>query len=180
MNLIQKLRSADQFSWLAILASIIPLWLLSLAVTAEGFPAPPVPGNVAQIMVGLAIVISLVLLIKGWLIYDVLLLTIFPFILVFIFDEIATGYKTPFILLCAAIWSVGIIGAQRSQSLTWRWLILLFVAVLALVLAVNATQNYWQMGDEIGFVKCFPDPDSLLCPPVNGQAAPWWVLFFSR
>ena len=179
MEAIKKLRWVTADSWLAILASLLPLWLWSFAITLEGFPRPPTSLEMAAITsFWFAIPVSIVLLWKQWLPPDVLLVSLIPFVFVFKFDEISTRYKTPFILLCALILSIGIIGAQRSRSVTVRWSILLFAAVAVLVFSSNAAQNYWHMAEGLGHFDfgCFPDAYG--CPPLTGNETPWWVLFF--
>ena len=180
MDSIKKLRWFPEDSWLATFASLLPLWLWSLATTLEGFPRPPASFEMVAIAsFWLAIPVSIALLWKRWLSPDVFLVSLIPFVFVFNFDEISTRYKTPFILLCALILSIGMIVAQRSGSLTVRWLILLFVTVAVLVLSSNAAQNYWNMAGELGHFEfgCFPDAYG--CPPLTGNETPWWILFFS-
>lgn len=178
MEIIKKIQWFPEDSWLANFASLLPLWLWSLAITVEGFPKPPIPVEVGLASFWLAIAVSIVLLWKRWLPPDVLLVSLVPFVFIFNFDEISTRYKTPFILLCALILSIGMIGAQRSKSVTIRWLTLLFVAVAVLVFSSNAAQNYWHMAGELGSFDfgCFPD--AFGCPPLTGHETPWWVLFF--
>ena len=180
MEAIKKLRWVTEDSWLATLASLLPLWFWSLATTLEGFPRPPISLEIAAIAsLWLAIPVSIVLLWKHWLTLDVLLVSLLPFVIMFNFDEISTRYKTPFILLCALILSIGMIGAQRSKSVTARWLVLLCAAVAVLVFSSNAAQNYWHMADGLGSFEdfgCFPDAYG--CPPLTGNETPWWVLFF--
>jgi hypothetical protein len=92
------------------------------------------------------------------------------------FEEISTTYKSPFILLCALILSIGIIGAKRSNSVTVRWLLLLLLAVITWVLASHAAQSYWRMVDGLGFpFECMPDTQNC---PLPGNLSPWWVLIF--
>lgn len=177
METTKKYRWVTEDTWNATLASLLPLWLLSLAITTEGFPDPPILPELGITAFVLAIVVSIVLLWKWWLPFDVLLISFIPFLLLFKFDEISTSYKTPFILLCALTLSIGIVGAQSCSSVTVRWLILLFVAVAVLVLSSNAIQNYWQMVDGLGFpFECMPDTQDC---PLPGNLSPWWVLFFS-
>ncbi len=179
MEMIKKLRYVNEDSWLATFASLLPLWLLSLATTLEGFPRPPISLEmVAFASLWLVIPVSIVLLWKRWLPLDVLLVSLVPFVVMFNFDEISTRYKTPFILLCALILSIGMVIAQRSGSLTVRWLTLLFVVVAVLVFSSSAAQNYWHMAGELGHgdFGCFPD--AFGCPPIPGDAKPWWILFF--
>jgi len=108
----------------------------------------------------------------------VLLVSLVPFVFIFNFDENSTRYKTPFILLCALILSIGMVVAQRNGSLTVRWLLLLFVTIAVLVFSSNAAQNYWHMAGELGHFEfgCFPD--AFGCPPLTGNETPWWILFF--
>ncbi len=177
MKTMQKIEWEELGFWKATLASLLPLWLLSLAIMAEGFPHPPISGEWAVTAIYLAIAISIVLLWIGWLEFDIILYSLFPFILLFMFDEIATTYKSPFILLCAIILSIGIIGAKRSNSVTVRWLILLLLAVTVWVLASHAAQSYWQMFDGLGFAfRCFPGTQDC---PLPANLNPWWVLFFN-
>ena len=178
MEMIKKLRYANEDSWLATFASLLPLWLWSLAISVEGFPSPPIPVEVGIAFFGLAIALSILLIWKRWLSPDVLLVSLVPFVFIYNFDEISTRYKTPFILLCALILSIGMVIAQRSDSLTVRWLSLLFVTVAVLVLSSNAARNYWHMAGELGPFEfgCFPDAYG--CPPLTGNETPWWVLFF--
>ena len=178
METIKRIRLFPEDSWLATLASLLPLWLWSLAITVEGFPAPPIPVELGIASFWLAIALSIVLLWKRWLPPDVLLISLVPFVFMFNFDEISTRYKTPFILFCALILSIGMVIAQRSGSLTVRWLLLLIVTVAVFVLSSNAAQNYWQMASELGPFEfgCFPDSSG--CPPLTGNETPWWVLFF--
>lgn len=181
MEAITKSQWFSEDSWLATLVSLLPLWLWSLATTLEGFPRPPISLEIVAITsFWFAIPVSIVLLWKRWLPPDVLLISLLPFVIMFNFDEISTRYKTPFILLCALILSIGIVIAQRSGSVTVRWLILLFAAVAVLMLSSNAAQNYWQMADGLGPFEfgCFPDAYG--CPPLTGNETPWWTLFFSR
>jgi hypothetical protein len=176
MEMIKHARWTLEDSWLAVFASLLPLWLLASAVTAEGFPKPPISPELAIIAAIFALVLSIVLLWMGWLEVDIVLYSLFPFILAFMFEEISTSYKSFFILLCALILSIGVVGAKRSSSLTVRWLILLLLAVTVWLLASHAAQGYWQMVDGLGFpFECMPDsPDC----PLPGDLSPWWVLFF--
>jgi len=177
METIKKTRWFPEASWLATLASLLPLWLLSLAITVEGFPKPPIPVEVGIASFWLAIAVGIVLLWKSWLPPDVALVSLIPFVFMFNFDEISTRYKTPFILMCALILSIGMIVAQRSKSVTVRWLTLLVVAVTVLVLSSNAVSNYWQMVGGLDFpFECMPDTQDC---PLPDNLSPWWVLFFS-
>jgi len=164
-------------SWRATLASLLPLWLISFAIMAEGFPRPPISPALAITALLLAIAVAIVLLWKWPLSFPILLYYFIPFILLFFFDEISTSYKTLFILLCALILSIGIIGYQHSRSFGVGVLILVLVGIGTVALASHASQNYWQMASDFGFGNCFPDYSG--CPPLTGEETPWWVLFFS-
>jgi hypothetical protein len=168
---------ADSHPWSTTLASLVPLWLLSFAIMAEGFPRPPISIELARTSFVLAITVSIVLLWKKWMTIALLLFSLFPFHLLYVFDEISTTYKTPFIILCAFILTIGMVGYQRSRSAWLRWLILLGAFVVALVMAWHATFSFWRMTDDLGYVRCFPDAQG--CAPLTGQETPWWVLFLS-
>jgi hypothetical protein len=183
MEAIKKVQWQSEGSWMATLASLLPLWLLSVAVMVEGFPKPPIPLGVAVAAFVLAIPVSIVLLRKGWMEIDLLIYSLFPILLFFIFDEISTTYKSPFILLCVLLLSIGIVGAQRTSrstdSVTVRWLILFFVAAVTWVVASHAAQSYWQMVGDLGYgafpLECMPDTQGC---PLTGDLTPWWILFF--
>jgi hypothetical protein len=175
MQAIKSIRWITEDSWVATFANLLPLWLLSAAILSEGFPHPPIPRSLAVAALVLALAVGIVLLRKIWLTVDLLFVTLFPLILMFVFTEISTSYKTPFILLCTVLLSAGMIGAQRSNTITLRWVILLLIAVAAYGLAAHAAQNYWHMaGEYCG--ACFPDGQGY--PPLTGRETPWWVLFF--
>ncbi len=176
MEIIHEIGWADLGSWRAALASFLPLWLLSFA-----FAVPVSIDLVAYIAFYLAIPVSIILLRKGWLTFDLILYSLFPFpfIFSFIFEGIHTSYRTPFSLLCALVLTTGIVGYQRSlnkDSLTLAWLILLVTAIATWIFASHAAQNYWQMVSDLGYGCLLLTPG---CPPLTGNETPWWVLFFS-
>jgi hypothetical protein len=178
MEAIMKIRWAAQDSWMAILATLLPLWLLSFTIMVEGFPNPPISLAMAIVAFVLAIAISIVLLRVCWLTLDLILYSLFPFVFLFVFDEISTSYKTPFILVCALILSIAMVGAQRSSSENLRWRIWLVINILIWVLASHALERYWDMVDNLVFFgDCFPYTKG--CLPLAGNETPWWVLFFS-
>jgi hypothetical protein len=47
MEAIKKIRWGSEDSWIATLASLLPFWLLSVAIMAEGFPKPLIPRELA-------------------------------------------------------------------------------------------------------------------------------------
>jgi hypothetical protein len=141
MDKIQETRRAAPLAWVQALVSLLPLWLLSLAVMAEGFPRPPIPVQAAAALFVIAIAADSVLIWKGWMTVAAGLYSLAPLALLFVFDEISTAYKSPFIVLCALILTAGLIGCQRTR-LTWlRWRILLIVALAALVAALHAADG---------------------------------------
>lgn len=173
---VQEIHPTSVPTWGRTLAVLLPLWLFSLAVMAEGFPRSPVPLELAVVSFALAILLSIFLIWKGWLPPELILYSLIPLLLLYIFDEISTRYKTPFILVCALILTLGII-AYRSRLSTWlRWLILLAAAAVTLWLAVHAADEFWQMTAALGYKRCFPDAAG--CPPMPADALPWWRLFF--
>lgn len=176
MQTMRQTRQASEDSWAVTLICLLPLWLLSTAILVEGFPRPPISAPLAVTAFALAIAMSIVLLWIRWLSLDLLLYSLFPFVLLYLFDEISTDYKTPFILVCALILSIGMIGAQRSPSEKLRWHIWLIVNIVLWVVASHALQRYWDMVDTLVFGDCFPYTKG--CLPLAGNETPWWVLFF--
>ena len=178
MDYVKEICWADPRSWSTTLASLLPLWLLSLVVMAVGFPRAPISIEVAKTSFVLAITASIVLLLKRWMTIELLLYSHFPFLLLSTFDEISSTYKTPFIILCALILTAGVIGYQRrSSTRLGRGLILLFIAVVTFVIAWDATLSSWRMADDLSYVRCFSDYQG--CTPLTGRETPCWILFFS-
>ncbi len=179
MNKLKLTGKAELGSWQAIFASLLPLWLFSLAVSVEGFPKPPISLGVAIAALVLAVLISVILLLKKWTTVELVLCSLFPFLLLPKFDEISTSYKTPFLFFCALTLTVGFIGYQMSfrRSRVVGWLILGIFLAGAWLLANNAAGNYWQMVGDLGYVECMPDFTG--CASLTGNETPWWVLFFS-
>jgi len=175
--------SADLGSWRAAFASLLPLWAVALLVSMEGFPQSPLWDQAMIPLLGLAILLAIalpiLLLIKGWMTFDLALYNLIPFVFLFRFDEISTAYKTPFILGLTAILSLGIIGYQRSlyyDKIKLGWVILLAAAVLTLLLMRNSAANFWQMLSDLNYGNCFPGFTG--CPPLPPGALPWWRLLF--
>lgn len=164
--------------WLSTtLASLLSLWLLSIAIMVEGFPRPPISIELAYTSFILAISVSIVLLWKMWVTVELILYSIVPLILLRTFDEISTTYKSPFIFFCALILTSGVVGYQRYRSARWRWLILLSAAAVTLMMASHAADSYWQMAGDLGYGECFPDARG--CVSLTSQETPWWFLFSS-
>lgn len=174
----KEIRRVDPTSWILTLGSSLPLWLLSLSITGEGFPRPPISIEVAIIAFLSAILVSIVLLWRGWMTAELLIFSFLPLLMTYNFDEISTAYKTPFIIACASILVAGLVGYQRVPgSRLWRWLILLVAATLFLFAVWHASNGFWDMTRELGYVRCFPDAPG--CTPLKElDATPWWILFF--
>ena len=171
--------SVELGSWRAAFASLLPLWLVTLGVSAEGFPHPPITGKAVQIVLGLAFVLGILLLAKGWMTFELALVSLIPLVFFIPLDEITTAYKTPFLFAAAAILSLGILGYQRSlhgDSVTRAWAILLVSVVLTVFLVWHAAGNFWQMQSDFGVGNCFFDYTG--CPALTGNEPPWWRLMF--
>jgi hypothetical protein len=177
MRSVKAIRWADPRSWSPPLASLLPLWLFSFAIMAEGFPRPPISAEVAITSLVTAIVASIALMGKRWMTIGLLLYSLVPFLLLGILDEISTAYKTPFILLCTVILTAGAIGYWCLPfSRRWRWLVLLAVGTVALLTASHAANSFWGMASDLGYEQCFPDAHG--CPPLAGRGLPWSGLVF--
>jgi hypothetical protein len=95
------------------LLSLLPLWLISLAITGEGFPSPPLSFELGKWLIALALPLGLLMLWKRWLSAALFLYSLAPLTFLFIFDEISTTYKTPFILLSTLILTLGVLALPR-------------------------------------------------------------------
>ncbi len=178
MEIAKEIRQSEIPSWIKTITSLLPLWLFSVAITAEGFPQPPVSVEVAFAAFGAFILANIALLWNRWVTIEFVLYSFIPFLLMMTFDEISTTYKTPFIITCALILTIGALPNQSERlSRLQKWLILLTVGILTLALARNATEHFWQMTDQLGYEMCFPDSQG--CLPLTGTETPWWVLFFN-
>ena len=164
-------------AWRKTVFSLLPLWLLSIAVMAEGLPSPPIPIGLAYVSLVLAVLVSVLLVWKGWMSLVLILYSLIPFVYLMIFDEISTTYKTPFVVLSSLLLSAGVIGYQHSRQNWAGWLILISVAIVTLLMASNAANNFWEMSADLGYQECFPDAYD--CAPLAGRGNPWWILFFS-
>ncbi|MHB1132678.1 MAG: hypothetical protein ACYC4L_09865 [Chloroflexota bacterium] len=174
---VQRPGRRNFWSWAAILPSLLPLWLLSLAITVEGFPSPPITLEVALGALAGAVAIGLLLLWRRLTTGALLFYSLMPLTLMAVFDDISTAYKTPFILVCALVLTVGAVIYQRNHARRWVGPVLPLFAVLVLVLASHVTTGYWQMVGALDFGQCFPDAPG--CAPLTGGATPWWALIFT-
>lgn len=178
METAKEIQRSSMPASVKTVASLLPLWLFSVAITAEGFPRPPISPEVAFTAFGAFILVNIALLLKGWVTIEFVLYSLIPYLLMVTFDEISTSYKTPFIFTCALILTLGVIPSQSKRfSRLQKWLFLLVVGILTLALARNATENFWHMASDIGYEMCFPDYQG--CASLTGKETPWWMLFFS-
>lgn len=174
MRTIAYIRRADPPFWRATLANLLPLWLLGLAL----FPAS-ISAEFTTRFFLLSMTVMILLLWLRWFTPELIFYSFFPIIPLFLFEEISPVYKTPFILFCMLLLSIGIFGYRLSlhkYSVGVAWLILFVVFVGTWILASNAGQNYGQMVLDLGY-GC--DPFGGGCPaPRPADPIPWWVLFF--
>ena len=161
----------------AAIVSALPLWLFSIAILVEGFPRPPVSGEVVMAAFVAALGLTGLALWKRWMTVELAVYSLFPLHLLVIFDEITTTYKTPFILVCALCLCLGALAYQRVRKRRiLGWSVLILTLVLVWALAWHATLGFWHMTNELGYVECFPDGYG--CLPLPPQATPWWALIF--
>jgi hypothetical protein len=144
----------------------------------EGFPPPPISGEVAVAAFVTAIVASIVLTCKRWMTIELVLYSLYPLLLLYAFDEISTAYRTPFIVVCALILTAGAVGYRRGHSSRpVRCLILLAAVIVTSLAAFHSAGSFWAMASDLGYERCFPDAHG--CAPLAGRGTPWWVLVFS-
>ena len=155
MKTVTYIQWADPPLWLATLANLLPLWLITFALTAD------ISLAFGIFVLALTLPAIILLLWLGWITPDLILYSLLPFATLFTFEEIPALYKAPFRLLCALFLTAGIIVYRISlhkDSIGFAWLSLVVFFVGTYLLASNANQNYWQM---------------------TGNATPWLVFFFS-
>jgi hypothetical protein len=169
-------RTSRPIEWKKILLNLLPLCLLSLAVMEEGFPHPPFPLWLAIAAIVCAVLSSILLLLNRWMSAELFIYSLVPFGFLFIFDEISTTDKTPFIALSASILTLGAIAGQLTRPALLRAAVFLAVAVLALAAATHAADQFWWMASDSGYGQCFPDYSG--CPPLTGHEPSWLTLFF--
>jgi hypothetical protein len=67
MENAKETRWAEPAAWITTLGNLLPFWLLSFVVMAEGFPRPPISGEVTIASFVTAIAASIALVWKRWL-----------------------------------------------------------------------------------------------------------------
>jgi len=158
-----------------MLSNLLPLWLFSITITVEGFPDPPIILRVAFACFGVGCLIFIALIFKKWIPLEISLLSFFPFILLYDFDEISTSYKTPFILGCAFFLSLGIVSYHIINKSRLIQLGILFAPIVITTLAAyNGSQGFWDLTSELGVERCFLDAYG--CPKLTGNEMPWWQM----
>jgi hypothetical protein len=176
MEMAKETHSTRLPNWVKVLINLLPLWFVSLSITTEGFPKPPISLEIATASFATAVLFSIILLLKRWMEIESALYSFTPLILLAGFDEISTTYKTPFIFASVLILTVGALAYQYSRwARPFKWLILLVALFLTLSAAGHAAGNFWQMASDLGYKMCFPDYHG--CGPLTGNETPWWVLF---
>ena len=172
---IRKMWWVDVGSWQATLASLLPLWLLSLSL-AIGLSQIDIPIYLLYVAFWLFPILSLFFIWKGWMTIEVLLFSLFPILLLFSLDETSMAYRVTLILACTVFLSIGIIGYHISlnrDKVGLAWLILLLVFIVTWFFVSHANQNYWQMAGDLGYNAC--DNDG--CVPLTPTGTSWWILF---
>jgi hypothetical protein len=176
---VQTIRNmwwVDVGSWQATLASLLPLWLLSLAIVMA-YSDIDIPIGLLYIAFWLFPILSLVFIAKGWMTFEVLLYSLFPILLLFSLDEASMAYRITLILTCTVFLSIGIVGYHISlnrDKIGLAWLILLLVFIVTWFFASHANQNYWQVAGALGYNAC--DNDG--CVSLTPKGTSWWILFF--
>lgn len=172
------LHISAQLPWQKTAAVLAPLWLFAVATTAEGFPDPPIPVNLARVLFYAAIIAAILAIIRFHTLIELPFITVIPALYIFTFDEITTTYKTPFILFCTLILSVGIIAFHylaETRSLKVALPVLLAAAVLTFLAAQVAMTSFWAYTDHLGIERCFLDYTG--CPPLPADHPAWWRFF---
>ena len=174
------LRAAELPPWFQGAVLLLPLWMVALAVSAEGFPRPPISAIPAFILFFGGIAAAILLVWKGWAGPEYLLACILPLYFVFVFDEITSAYKTPFIFFCTLILSVGVIAYHHfseNHYLKVALPVLFAAAALTLLAANHAKGNFWAYQDFLGVGECFLDYSG--CPALPANHLAWWSFFFT-
>lgn len=160
--------------WLKLLLNLLPLWLVCAATTAEGFPAPPISLTLASWLFFAALGLILVLALLRWMPFSVMIYSLLPVATMILFDDVSTGYKTPFMFACAGVLSIGVmLFLFLPGKPVVRYLALIAFAALGLFLASGLTREYWDFINLTGLDRCYPD-----CAPLPDAQHPWWSVFF--
>lgn len=175
MVTLTRARPAPQLTFPMAALAHVPLWLVAVAASFEGFPKPPVSVEAALACLLAAVLIVAVALWRRWITIEHAVYSFFPLVLVGVFDEITTVYKTPFIFSSVAIAFLGGLIHQRLQEhRATAWVVLVVAGIAAYVFAYHASFNFWNMTSALGVHQCFLDYSG--CPALTGHETPWWQL----
>lgn len=157
--------------------AVLPMLLIAMAITVEGFRRPPISLVTALALLVGGVALALILTLQRRMAPELTLFSLTPLLWLPIFDEIFTAYKTPFILVCVAFL---VMGALIYQMIKLNWLVRVFVLLVTLaitfVFANHLAANYWEMVGNLVIGHCQPStPD---CNTVIGDQLTWWQLIF--
>lgn len=170
-----RARPAPRLTFPMAALAHLPLWLVAVVATFEGFPKPPVSYETALACLAAAVLIVAIALWRRWMTLAHAVYSFFPMLLVGVYDEITTVYKTPFIFSSVAIAFLGSLIYQRLQDRrATAWVVLVVAGLAAYVFAYHASFNFWNMTSALGIHQCFLDYTG--CPALTGHETPWWQL----
>lgn len=174
-------RAEELSPWLKGAALLVPVWMMALAVSAEGFPHPPVSAYLGFALFFGAIAAAILMVKEHWAGIEYLLVCFAPLLWLASLDEISTTYKTPFIFFCTQILCLGVIAyhilGERHYPSVATVLVLLTAAALAMLSARHASSNFWAYQDFLDVGMCFLDFPG--CPALPSAHPAWWTFFFS-
>ncbi len=170
-----RIQPAPPLAFPASALAHLPLVLVAVAASFEGFPKPPVSYETALACLLAAVLIVAIALWRRWMTLAHAIYSFFPMLLVGVFDEITTVYKTPFIFSSVAIAFLGGLIYQRFQDRrASAWVVLVVAGIATYVFAYHASLNFWGMTTALGIHQCFLDYPG--CPSLTGLETPWWQL----
>ncbi len=168
-------RTAPRLTFPTAVIAQLPLWLVAVTASFEGFPKPPVSYEMALACLITAVLIVAIALWRRWMALTHAVYSFFPMLLVGVLDEITTVYKTPFIFSSVAVAFLGSLIYQRLQDRrASAWVVLVVAGIAAYVFAYHASLNFWSMTSALGIHQCFLDYTG--CPSTTGLETPWWQL----
>lgn len=172
MEIARSKPSSARLSWPVTILSLLPIWLMTAAVSAEGFPSPPLTAQAALAFFIAAVLLTLLLAVKRWAPPVLFLYYLLPLVMMMKYDEIFTNFKTPFLFTCALILSLFGLAYLRSQNREVGLYILAAGALVAFVTGNLAGENYWNIVGSGHTGECW----NSFCAPPTGEY-PWWKVF---
>lgn len=160
--------------WIKTVVRLLPLWLIALSITAEGFPKPPISVGVSVAAFACAVLLLVVLWWKKWMRLEFALYSLLPTVMLPLFDEIVTTYKTPFILMCAILISLPVIACHAARNPTERFVILAAGMILNYLIIHHVMMNYWEVIEQTGFSDGYMAGNY----PLDIPGFPWWKIFW--